>query len=83
MCLATSFYSKHDFAQWCCHGVVVHGEAGFGWGDLCTFLVSCSLDIISKRQDIRGGPRVYLKDYFMMVIDCAGYQSWLAGDLTA
>ena len=49
MCLATLFYLKHDFAQWCYLGVVVHGEAGFSWADLCTFLVSRGFDIISKQ----------------------------------
>ena len=50
-------------------------KAGFGWADLCTFLVSCGLDIVSKGQDVTGGPRVYLKAYFTTVIDCAGYES--------
>jgi len=75
---------KHNFTHWRYFGVIMHGEAGLGWVDLCTFLVSRGLDVVCKWQNITGGPCIYLKGYFMTVIDCTGYESWLAsGDLTA
>ena len=42
----------------------MHGEAGLGWVDLCTFLVSRGLDVVCKWQNITGGPCIYLKGYF-------------------
>ena len=62
----------------------MHSKAGFGWADLCTFLVSCGLDIVSKGQDVTGGPRVYLKAYFTTsLIVQVTRADWLAGDITA
>ena len=50
----------------------MHDEADFVWAYLHTFLVSRSLDIVHKWQDIAGGPMSISKVTLNVLVTRAG-----------
>ena len=73
MSLIASFHLKHDFAHWCCLGVIVHSEVGFGWAYLRTLFVSHSLDIVRKWQEV-SGRLLYDGHWLYRLLELAGWQ---------